>query len=197
MNRADRAAFREALAAVYALYRVDLSPAVTEIWWRALQSYELAAVQEAFGRHSVNPDTGQFIPKPADVVKHLDGTSTDSGILAWAKVTEAVRHVGSWSSVCFDDPIIHKVIVDLGGWTQLCAVTEKEWDFKARAFQASYRAYRARPLGEYPKSLPGRIEIQNGASGFAGANVEVKFIGDHTKARALLGVVESDDEVMA
>lgn len=178
MKRTDRAAFVESLSAVYALYRVDLSAAVTEIWWRALQNYDIAAVQEALGRHAVNPDTGQFVPKPADVVRLLEGTTTDTALLAWAKVADAVKHVGSWTSVQFDDPIIHRVIVDLGGWTELCATTGKEWDFKAKAFQAAYRAYKARPSVEAPKHLPGRIEIQNNASGFTGANVEIKFIGE-------------------
>jgi hypothetical protein len=184
MRRTDRKSFIEALAAVYALYRVDLSPAVTEIWWRALQPYEIEQVQEALGRHSVNPDTGQFVPKPADVVKILEGTTSDSAILAWAKVTEAVRRFGSWDSVQFDDFIIHKVISDLGGWPELCATGAKEWDFKAKAFQAAYRAYRNRPSAEFPKHLPGRIEIQNNASGYPGANVAIRFIGERSKLQS-------------
>ncbi len=187
MKPADRTQFAQALAAVYALYRVDLSEAVTGMWWRALQAYELAAVVDALGRHSMNPDTGQFLPKPADVVKVLEGATSDVALLAWAKVIQGIRHVGTYDSVVFDDPIIHRVLEDLGGWVWIGQQTEKEMPFVEKRFRDAYRVWRARPaLMDYQRRLAGVIEKQNGALGFSGVNVTTRFIGDQAKARAVL-----------
>lgn len=35
-------------------------------------------------------------------------------MVAWNKVDKAVRQVGAWTSVMFDDALIHRVISDMG-----------------------------------------------------------------------------------
>lgn len=187
MTPGDRSKFGEALAAVYALYRVELSQAVTVMWWRCLQAYEIAAVVDALGRHAMNPDTGQFLPKPADVVKVLEGSTVDVAMLAWAKVMGGMKQVGTWDSVVFDDPIIHRVLHDLGGWIWLGQQQEKELPFIEKRFRDAYRAWRARPaLMDYPRRLAGHVEHTNGANGFHGVNVVTKFIGDRERAQSVL-----------
>ena len=187
MTPADRSRFFDALNAVYALYRVELSEPVGRIWWTALQGYEIEAVVAALGRHAVNPDTGQFLPKPADVVKQLEGATQDVALIAWAKVLNGLKQHGTYVSVVFDEPIIHRVIEDLGGWIWLGQQTDKEIPFIEKRFRDAYRAWRQRSaLMAYPRRLPGVIEHQNGAAGYAGVNVITKFIGDQTKAMAVL-----------
>lgn len=187
MKPADRAKFGEALAACYALYRAELTQPVAAMWWRALQAYDIAAVVEALGRHAMNPDTGQFLPKPADVVKVLDGATQDVALLAWAKVVKAMKDFGCYDSVAFDDPIIHRVLIDLGGWVWLGRQEVREMQFVEKRFRDAYRAWRARPaLMDYPRSLPGLIETQNNAAGYIGANVKIRLAGDKDQARALL-----------
>lgn len=187
MKSSDSKKFGEALAAVYDLYRVELSEAVTGMWWRALQAYEVAAVVEALGRHAMNPDTGQFLPKPADVVKALEGSTSDTALLAWAKVVGGLKQVGTHDSVVFDDPIIHRVLQDLGGWYWLGQQQEKEMPYIEKRFRDAYRAWRPRAVGmDYPRSLPGWIEAQNASRGFHGVNVVTKLIGDMAKAQAVL-----------
>lgn len=106
-----------------------------------MKPFDLAAVKDALNRHCVNPDNGQFMPKPADVVKLLQGSSQDGALVAWAKVDRAVRQVGTYSTVVFDDPIIHRVVQDMGGWVALGDKREKEWPFVAKEFENRYRGY--------------------------------------------------------
>jgi hypothetical protein len=186
MKPSDKADFTGALEAVYALYRVDISAPVAAMWWRALQAYEIAAVVDALGRHAMNPDTGQFLPKPADVVKVIEGSTADTALLAWAKALGGIKQHGTYDSVVFDDPIIHRVLEDLGGWPWLGHQDVKELPFIERRFRDAYRAHRARGLAEYPRRLAGIIEHTNGSAGFAGANVRTKFIGDPAKAKLVL-----------
>lgn len=166
MTPNDHEEFSNLIAGVFAFYKRDFSEFALGVWWAAMKPYELAAVNDAFGRHSVNPDSGQFMPFPADIVKMLDGSTQDAGLVAWAKVDRAVRSCGTYNSVVFDDPLIHRVIVEMGGWVLVGGKDEKEWPFLRNEFVNRYRGYRMR--SETPEYLPvliGIAEAQNNRTG--------------------------------
>lgn len=179
MTQTDAEKFQQSLRGVYALYRADISPAVIAIWWNALKGYDLEAVVEALGRHAMNPDTGQFLPKPADVVKAIEGASADVALQAWAKVLEGLRRFGTYESVAFDDQIIHRVLTDLGGWVWLGRQAEKDMPFVEKRFRDAYRAWRTRGLGmtEPVRHLPGIVETHNAGAGHRHAIPAPKLIG--------------------
>lgn len=188
MRPSDRPEFAKLIAGVYDFYgkTKDLSEFTLGVWWTALNGYELATIRDALGRHAVNPDSGQWLPKPADVVKMLAGSSQDAALVAFTKVENAVQRVGTYSTVAFDDPLIHRVIEDMGGWIPLGRITVDEWPFKRNEFVTRYRAYRARSeTPPYLAKLAGIIDAQNTAAGFPASN-EVKLIGDADRARAVL-----------
>ena len=108
--------FDETIVAVGEQYSKSLSEGVKMLYWQGLIDYDLKAVQQALYRHIRNPDNGQFMPKVADVIKMLQGSTQDSALIAWSKVEKAIRTVGTQVSVAFDDPIIHRVLQDMGGW---------------------------------------------------------------------------------
>ena len=122
MSPNDFQQFRDLLDGVYDFYGKRPNNFHRDIWWQAMQAYDYAAVADAMNRHLMNPDTGQFLPKPADIVKMIRGTTTDSALVALAKVEESIRKVGPYDSVAFDDPLINRVIQDMGGWIKLCEV---------------------------------------------------------------------------
>lgn len=156
MQQRDYDTFVQMLNAIGDLYGKKISEWAISIWWGALQHYDLAAVRDALNRHVQNPDSGQFMPKPADVVKMVQGTTVDSALVAWAKVDRAARQVGPYRDVVFDDPIIHRVLHDMGGWSQLGNKSEDEWPFVGKEFQNRYRGFRGRSeVPEYPPVLIG------------------------------------------
>lgn len=166
MKDSDKAQFFTLVAGVYAFYRQDMSDFAGGVWWQAMQPFDFAAVSDALNRHCVNPDSGQFMPKPADVVKMLRGSTQDSAMVAWSKVDKGVRQVGTYASVVFDDPIIHRVIHDMGGWVALGTKGENEWPFVAKEFENRYRGYKVRnETPDYPKTLIGIAEAQNSTEG--------------------------------
>lgn len=117
MNAQDKLRLIDVLTAAFSIYpNVKLTPMATELWLAALDPFDIRAVQEALSAHVRNPDVGQYPPKPADVVRHLQGASGESAAWAWAKVDRAARTVGGYASVAFDDPAIHLAIEGLGGW---------------------------------------------------------------------------------
>lgn len=184
MRQDDIREFREFLVGALAFWGQSVSEFTLSVWWEAMLPYDLPAVRKAMSRHAMNPDSGQFAPKPADVVKMLGGTTQDAALVAWAKVDRAVRRVGTYASVCFDDPIINAVLMDMGGWEPLGNKSEDEWPFIAKEFQTRYRGARMVGIQSYPSHLAGISERQNGALGFK--SDEVRLIGNQEQAGKVL-----------
>ncbi|WP_454826058.1 DUF6475 domain-containing protein [Paraburkholderia xenovorans] len=185
MTSNDHSAFVALVADVHAFYRRDFSDFSAAVWWNALKPYDFQAVSDAVGRHSVNPDSGQYMPFPADIVKMLQGSTQDAALVAWAKVDRAVRSCGTYNSVVFDDPLIHRVIVEMGGWVLVGSKDEKEWPFVGKEFENRYRGYRMR--SETPEYLPVLIGI---------AEAQNNRMGQKSQPPVLIGDVEKAKRVM-
>jgi hypothetical protein len=159
--------FCELLGVVSEQYGKPISEGAKILYWQGLADFEFPAVQQALFRHVRNPDNGMFMPKVADIVRMLQGSTQDSALNAWAKVDKAVRQVGTGSTVVFDDPIIHRVLQDMGGWLGLGQRSEDEWPFVAKEFENRYRGFKARgEKPDYPKTLVGIYDAHNLPNGF-------------------------------
>ena len=135
--------------------------------------------------HLKNPDSGQYMPKIADIVRLTEGGTADQAQQAWIKVESAVKRVGTWADVVFDDPLTHRIIADLGGWIWLGQQTEKEWPFVAKRFEAAYRGYRARgEVPDYPPKLTGIANLENSKEGMP--MEPPVLIGDRQRAEAVM-----------
>lgn len=154
--------FKQVLSKTFAVYEKTLSDVLLEVWWESLRAYELQEFTRALSAHIRNPDNGQFLPKPADVIRALRGTSANTAQSAWTKVDSAVRKVGPHRSVAFDDPVIHRVILDMGGWIRMCGHSNEEWPFVQREFENRYRGFSVSgEIPEYPRILTGITEDHN------------------------------------
>lgn len=180
MEPNDRPAFAKAMLAVGEIYGKKISAAQGELYWQTLKSYPIADVEAGIHRHIADPDVGQFMPKPADVIRQIDGGRDTQAMLAWTKVEKATRIVGSYCTVVFDDWRIHAVVRDMGGWIGMCEITSDDLPFKAREFEKRYRGYRAESA--YPPKLIGRSEAHNQAEGFTKFIEQPKLIGDQRRA---------------
>lgn len=182
MQQSDFDNFSGMLGAIGELYaRGAVSDYAIGLWWNALAQYDLAAVRQAFDRHVKNPDNGQFMPKPADVIRMIAGTTQDSALVAWSKVDKAIRHVGTYESVVFDDPLIHCVMHEMGGWVLIGTKGDKEWPFVGKEFETRYRGYKMRnEQPDYPPIMIGISEAQNSTQGLG--TQQPLLLGDPAKA---------------
>ena len=155
MQPTDRAEFAQLVTHVHAYYRQDCSPFVLSVWWAACERFDMEQVRRAMTAHASDPDAGRFCPKVADVVRVLAGTATDRAALAWGKTLEAMSSVGAYQDVVFDDPAIHAVVEDLGGWPKLCRTEAKELGYVQHRFCEAHRAYTGRGTFAYPRRLLG------------------------------------------
>lgn len=186
MTKNDRAQFAELWVAAYAVYGKTVSDGMLDVVFSALSSYSLQDIRRGLSGHVKNPDSGQFPPKPADVIKHIDGNSQSAAGEAWAKVDYGVRCVGHYRSVVFDDPKIHAAIERLGGWVKLASDDGKEYPYLKNHFLKLYQGFTVQPPESFPRKLTGACEHQNSQiSHFARgkADNEPVLIGNKEKAR--------------
>lgn len=167
MRLEDAPQFALWMTALGELYSKNISTTLNEIYWNILKNFDFQEVEHAFRYHISNPDGGQFMPKPGDIVRIIQGTAEEKGLAAWTQVEKAIRHIGSYDSVNFDDTLIHAVIDDMGGWITLCATKLTEMPFRANEFQKRYLHYlAAQPAETINPILPGIIEHHNRPLGF-------------------------------
>ncbi len=183
MNNNQRVQFSELLTGALEVYGQRTSKLVINIWWNALEKYEFNVVEQAFGAHIVDPDVGQFAPKPANIIRNIDGSRETRAMLAWAKVLKAIGSVGGGSTVCFDDRYIHATIGDMGGWSSLCKTEEDEIPFKAREFEKRYNSLSKHGVKEFPRKLIGSYESHNLANGFMNFITAPVPIGEISECR--------------
>lgn len=151
----DRSAFAALITDALAFYRQDASTFALNVWWAACERFDLEQVSNALTAHAMDPERGQFAPKPSDVVRQLAGTATDRAMIAWGKVMGAISAVGAYTDVVFDDPAIHAVVEDLGGWVKVCRGEVAELSYLQHRFTEAYRAYTGRGTFEFPRVLSG------------------------------------------
>jgi len=178
----SHAKFASMMEGIAEYYDKNITGEVIALYWNALNSYSYDEIQTAVQKHMNDPDEGQFMPKIAHINKYLVGSKDTRAMLAWSKVEKAVREVGPYASVCFDEAIIHKTLQDMGGWINLCNMTDRDLPFKANEFRTRYQGY-AKDGGvkDYPKLLTGISDAHNAKEGFD--RREVRAIGDQSKAR--------------
>jgi hypothetical protein len=186
MNNTELKSFATLITGLADYYRVQISDAVIRLYWEGLKGYDYKAIESAAIAHMQNPDTGQFMPKIADIKRMMEGTTQDSALLAWSKVDKAIRQIGTYQDVVFDDPIIHRVIADMGGWIKLGDKSEDEWPFVAKEFENRYRGFKSRNEKiEYPQKMIGIANASNQHEGFK--QFPPIMIGNTEKAKLVLG----------
>lgn len=177
--------FFSILTGIADYYGKTLSEGIQELYWRGLEQYDLPAVEKALWEHTQNPDNGQFMPKIADVTRNLQGRTQDQAAIAWSKVDTAIRRIGTYSDVVFDDAIIHRVISDMGGWIKFGTQTEENWPFVSNEFQNRYRGYKMR--GEVPEYLPVMTGIANAHNSKEGFRKQAPMlIGNEVRAKQVM-----------
>lgn len=194
MKTTDRTEFAAMLTATVVGVYSKPAPGhdVIGIWFSALQGFDLPDVRRAFSLHVRDPDRGQYPPRPADITRFIEGSTQTQGMLAWSKVEKAMRCVGGYQTVVFDDPLIHAVIAELGGWPALCRVETKDLPFRAKDFERRYSAHRSmRQLPSYQPRLSGITETERRAGGHE--LPQPVLVGDRDKAaRVLIGGGEAN-----
>jgi len=159
---------------------------ILELCFEALRDHELSDISAALSRHALDPDVGQYTPKPADVIRFLSGGKEARAISAFTVAMKAAARIGAYQTVVFDDPLIHAVIADMGGWQQFCHTDigedAEKMPFLQREFCRRYVGCMMRPATQYPRALTGIIEQHNRTHGYVDRVPAPLLIGDKRRA---------------
>lgn len=143
------------LTDVMKYYRQPPTEFLLDVWWRACRVFRLADVRRAISAHIADPERGRFVPMVSDVVRQLSGTAGDRAVAAWGKVYDAMGRVGSYTDVIFDDPAVHVVVHDMGGWPKLCRTENADLSYAQHRFVEFYKSVSERGVEGYPRMLAG------------------------------------------
>ena len=75
MQATDEIAFAALIAKTWRFYDKKPTGETVADWFEILTGFDLAAIATAFQRHLIDPKAGQYLPKPADVIRHLPATN--------------------------------------------------------------------------------------------------------------------------
>jgi len=160
----DKIKFAKLMLGLGEIYDKQISEFMADIYYDVLKQYDYPAVEQAI-RKVIAIHKYQTLPKPAEIFEFLEYSQDDRALLAWLQVKEAISKAGYYQSVEFADPIISNIIMELGGWMELCCSQKDEMPFIEKRFKDLYRLMEKREI-KTPIKLVGFIESKNYARGY-------------------------------
>ncbi|NCD35382.1 MAG: hypothetical protein EOL87_18495, partial [Spartobacteria bacterium] len=150
MTRQDVVRFASSLTAMAALYDKEPASQVVEIYFRALEKFTIDEVEQGISKAC---STLKFFPKPVELIDCITGGTgnlADKAMVEACRVLEAIKNIGTYTSVCFDDPVTQAVIVQqFGGWAKFgdMLVDSEKWFIKD--FSSGYQAFARQNVRHY------------------------------------------------
>lgn len=133
-----------------------------ELWFEELKQYTIEKIEQSI-KKIIRTRTLSTYPKVSEIIREIEGSSEDKSLTAWLKVKESIARVGAYQSVQFDDPVIHSVINDLGGWPKVCEVLEDDLKWMQKDFERIYQLCSKQQ--NHPQKAIGISETDNGGHG--------------------------------
>ncbi len=168
MTENDGNKFKELITAINVTYGEEFTQPQTLLWWNMFKPYSIEAFEQAVYQHMSDPDQGIFSPKPANIMKFINGTTKqndqqleDKAMLAWMVIIGEVKRIGSYGSLKLEDKQALAAVRALGGWKFICSKTESELVWLQKEFVATYQTFENTPTEALPNNLPGRILLEN------------------------------------
>lgn len=138
------AEFTKCIAVLSAGVGREMTQATAEVWYQVLGDLTAEQLQQAIVtalrsyKFAGFPPVGQI----REWAGAGAGSTEDAAAIAWSKVLRAMRLIGGYQSVEWDDPAIPFAIDSVaGGWNSLCEMQSSELHSFGRAkFIAAYKS---------------------------------------------------------
>lgn len=138
-------------------------------YFDSLRDLPLAQVQLAL-KQSMRDAT--FMPKPAEIRRHIQGSTDDAAALGWATVQQAIRKVGRYGNprAALGEAGYAAMLASFGDWQAACDM-ETEGAAVASARKSFVAAYAALERRTQQEALLGLGSGERAAQGRLGASV--------------------------
>lgn len=156
-----------------------------EAYYKTLGKYPIEEIERAFGYAMSDL---KWFPKPVELrhfIEHGPGDIEDVAMVEADKVVNAIKEVGYYNSVAFDNPVTMAVIAKgWGGWMKLCEMREDDIKWFRKDFVRVYKAYANQGVKQYGH-LVGYHENHN-LERWPEMVPPTRLIGDVKKAQKVL-----------
>lgn len=196
MEISDQEKFAKMWAAVRNdVYDKPVSGTGLNLIFNTLKRFSIEQVREAIQLHVNDTQNGNFPITPAHVVAQIEGRGDERAGAAWRKLYGAIGSIGNYADVVFEDPIVHAIVDNEGGWVHVSLMTEEELKFMQARFNKQYTAYVSKSgQFEYPRVLRGSTNADRAAKGLE--LIAPETVGDRDKCRLVYrGGVETTLEI--
>jgi len=151
----DDKRFRKNLSGMGELFGREITDTLASLYWRLFSDWTdsqfEAACQAAANRL-------KFFPKPAELRELVGGDQEAQALEAWETLHNAIKRIGNWQSVQFEDSRITRVVESMGGWQAVCLWETKDLSYRRHEFLRTYQALKdGGPL----RAMAGLIEQEN------------------------------------
>ena len=166
MNDQDKSRFKTALTMIANTYDVEFRNDKIVMWWKLFNRHDIDQFEAAVLAHITDPDEGMFNPKPAHIIKRMNGSSKQNkesteerAEIAWADIYGQIGRIGPYKAPNVADKQALAAVKGVGGWVYLCSLTTEELVWKKKEFVSLYDTYENTPLDRLPSSLPGLEDL--------------------------------------
>jgi len=185
MNQNDKDRFLKAFTFMAEVFAKENSKILLNAYFKAMDKFTIDEVVSAIETAICNV---KFFPKPVELIEMITGGSQnieDRALIEAGKVLKAIKRIGKYKSVQFDDAFTQAVIVQtFGGWVKMCAelnTQEEKWFVKD--FSGSYSAYSRQGI-KHEGHLSGIAEIDN-VSSDKESDLQIEYVGKFEKVKHL------------
>jgi len=181
--------FKQGFLVLTEMFNKNPSKPFTLMYYETVKHLEAKDWQEAI---KITLQSRKFtnMPTPAEVLEHAQGSTEDTALIAIQKLEGAMRDVGAYDSVKFDDPVLMVLVSSAeGGWPGLCQMELSDWKFEKLRLVKAYKALSMRGVRGDIDHLAGISERSNGGS-FPEWEPDIVMIGDGATIKRLEGEIK-------
>ncbi len=129
----DFKTFTQSMTGLAEVYEKEVSEVFLKMYYQVLKSLTKEQFDRAIQGILATNKFHKF-PLPAEFLDFAFGNPDDKANLALLKLEDGIKKYGFYDSVQFDDPLIHKAVESLGGWTKISGMTMDEWTWAKKDF---------------------------------------------------------------
>ncbi len=163
-----------------------LSTTKIEFYYKLFKMYPIEDFKRACMSVIATKKISTF-PLPAEILEYLDNPEMKAN-QALERVEKAINRYGYYYSVQFDDPIIHKVIDNMGGWEWISSQKIEDWKWIKKEFLQKYEMFYKQNItntSDIPDKLIGYHERMNNANGYDMAGKFFVIISEDKNIKSL------------
>lgn len=162
MTDQDRDRFEVMLLGLAEIFDKQLSEGQINLYYLALEDMDIEDVMQA---GNILARSVKFFPKPVEFRESMAINTDDLAAIAYGRFFKALIRTDHHKTLIFDDPIIHAVVENLGGWNEelynkWATIETEVW--LRKDFERLYQTYAKSGVpSNTPERLIGAYELHN------------------------------------